>query len=124
MRSKKIHTHLKNIGDIITEGLTKLAGKHDLKLKILPPPQAIVFSFDYGKESQAIRTLFTQEMLKRGFLASNLIYVSYAHKSHHVRKYLRTCDEVFGIIIKAIQERKVRRLLKGPVAHSGFKRLT
>lgn len=124
MRAKNVQQHLQKIGAIITKGLLTLAKKHNLKLIVFPPKPLISFSFDYGKESQAVKTLFTQEMLERGFLASNLIYVSYAHKPNHVKKYLRACDEVFGILKTAIVGRKVRSLLKGPVAHGGFKRLT
>ncbi|MBA7506960.1 hypothetical protein ES706_05675 [subsurface metagenome] len=63
-------------------------------------------------------------MLKRGYLASTSVYVSYSHKESHVKEYLRKVDEVFGIIKKAIDENKVFDLLDGPVSHSGFQRLT
>lgn len=124
MRDKNVQRHLQEIGTMITKGLLTLAKKYDLKFTVLPPKPLISFSFDYGKESPAVKTLFTQEMLKRGFLASNLIYVSYAHKLHHVQKYLRACDEAFDFLKTAIVGRKVRSLLKGPVAHKDFKRLT
>lgn len=124
LRSKRVPAYLEKIGNLIVMGLAGLSKKHGLKLKILPPPQAVTFSFDYGEKSQAVRTLFTQEMLKRGFLASNLLYISYAHKPYQVKNYLKACNDVFRIIKKAIDSKKVLKLLKGPVAHSGFKRLT
>ncbi|MBU0477205.1 aminotransferase class III, partial [bacterium] len=65
-----------------------------------------------------------QEMLKRGFLASKAVYVSYSHKEKHIKKYLDSVDEVFGIIKKVIKKNNACNLLKGPVAHTGFKRLT
>ena len=63
-------------------------------------------------------------MLKRGFLAGPSVYVSYAHKDIHVKSYLKAVDEVFGIVKKAVKSKNPRKFLKGPVAHSGFKRLT
>lgn len=124
MKKINLSRHLKKIGLMIGNGWKKLAKKHGLKIKVLGPEALITFSFDYGADSQAIRTLFTQEMLKRGFLASGSVYVSYAHKEIQVKKYLSVVDEVFDFLKKAIAEKKVAALLNGPVAHSGFKRLT
>ena len=45
-------------------------------------------------------------------------------KVSDVKKYLKAVDEVFEIIRNAINSKKVQSFLKGPVAHSGFKRLT
>lgn len=124
MRKLNVPAHLKKIGAMIEGGWKKLAVKHALKINILGPKALITFSFDYGQDSQAIRTLFTQEMLKRGFLASSTVYVSYAHKEAHVKKYLAAVDRVFEILQKAIRDKNIYKLLKGPVAHSGFRRLT
>lgn len=124
MMSRNVAGHLQKIGTLITTGLEILAQKYAIKLTILPPSPAISFSFDYGEESLAVRTLFTQEMLRRGFLASGLIYVSYAHRPYHVQKYLRACGEVFALLGDAILRGRVHQLLEGPVAHGGFQRLT
>jgi glutamate-1-semialdehyde aminotransferase len=78
------------------------------------------------KENNAlmIKTIFTQEMLKKGFLASNIIYVSYAHTKDIVDIYLKEADEVFGVISSALKKGTLEKLLESPVCHSGFKRLT
>ena len=119
---KNVPSHLCNIGRLISEGWRKLAEEYDLRIDIMGIPPLTTFVFDYGEDSQALHTLFTQEMLKRGFLASKSVYVSYSHNEEHVAKYLESVDEVFGIIKEAIE--KKCDLLKGPVAHEGFKRLT
>lgn len=119
----KVPLYLEKIGRQIENGWSTLAQKHHLKIKISTPYQLISFNFDYNEKNQAIKTLFTQEMLKRGFLAMTSVYVSYAHKPEHVKKYLKEVDEVFGIINKAIREEKIEKLLRGPIAQSGFQRL-
>jgi len=63
-------------------------------------------------------------MLNSGFLASKSVYVSYSHNEEHVEMYLENANGVFGIIKRAVKEDNVRDLLKGPVAHEGFKKLT
>ncbi len=71
-----------------------------------------------------MHTLFTQEMLERGFLASKSVYVSYSHNEENVGNYLENVNDVFGVIKEAIKKDIVHDLLKGPIAHKGFKRLT
>ncbi len=72
----------------------------------------------------AAKTLITQEMLKRGFLAATAVYVTHAHQKTHVEEYLAACADVFGILATAVKTQSIESLLEGPVAHSGFQRLT
>ncbi len=124
MQKVNLPAHLKKIGTMIGGGWNKLAKKHNLKISVHGPEALVGFSFDYGQDNQAIRTLFTQEMLRLGYLASSGVYVSFAHKESHVKRYLNAVDKVFGILKNAIAEKKIYKLLEGPVAHTGFKRLT
>lgn len=124
MIKNKVPQNLEKTGKYLIDNLSEIAKKHSLKIKIGGLPALIDFSLEYGGQSQAVKTLFTQEMLKRGFLASYNIYVSYAFKKEQIKKYLKNVDEVFGIIEKAIKENNVKDLLEGPIAHHGFKRLT
>lgn len=123
LKKNNVPSHLCKIGNLISQGWKESAEAHGVKIKVMGIPPLATFVFD-DKESQALHTLFTQEMLDRGFLAAKNVYVSYGHTKEHVSKYLENVDEVFGTIRKALDEKKVRSLLKGPVAHEGFKRLT
>jgi len=115
--------HLVETGKRIHQGWQSAANKAGLKIGIGGIPPLAHLSFDYDN-SQAVQTLFTQEMLQRGFLATNAFYASYAHKEEHVDNYLKAVDESFAVIKKAIGENRVEKLLKGTVAHSSFYRLT
>jgi len=81
------------------------------------------FSFDYP-DSSVMMTLFVQIMLEKGFLASGRFYATYAHKDEHIKAYLQAVDEAFKAIRIAMDNGSLKNQLKGPVAHSGFKRLT
>jgi glutamate-1-semialdehyde aminotransferase len=124
MIKNKIPLELEKKGKYLIDNLIVISKKHSIKIKISGLPALISFSLEYGEQSQAVKTLFTQEMLKRGFLASYNIYTSCAFKKNHIEKYLKNVDEVFGIIKKAVEKNKGNDLLEGPVAHHGFKRLT
>lgn len=122
MQKHNVPKHLCRIGKMVTEGWKRSAEAHDLKIKTAGIPPLTTFSFEHER-SQAMHTLFTQEMLDRGFLASKSLYASYSHTNAHVSKYLETVDEVFEIIEKAVEKGTVENLLRGPIAQTGFKRL-
>jgi len=115
--------YLIEIGNFIQEGWKIAAKKSSLKIHVSGMPPLSHFSFEY-KNNLEMMTLFTQIMLGNGFLASGRFYASYAHNKKHVRDYLKCTEEAFKFIGKAQKESKVDKYLKGPVAHSGFTRLT
>ena len=123
MQENDVPSHICKIGNMIRAGWENLVQENDLKIHtegISPLP---TFNLDYD-DSQALHTLFTQEMLGRGYLASKSVYVSYCHNEQNVGKYMEDVDDVFGILRKAIGQGNVKGLLKGLIAHVGFKRLT
>ncbi|MDD5339656.1 MAG: aminotransferase class III-fold pyridoxal phosphate-dependent enzyme [Candidatus ainarchaeum sp.] len=125
LEKENVPAHLRRIGRKIGDGWARLAKEKELDIEVLFDFEPLItFNLDYKEKSQAISTLFTQEMLERGYLASKSVYVSYSHKDADVEKYLGHAGEVFGILKKAIDENSVEKRLKGPVAHVGFKRLT
>ena len=62
-------------------------------------------------------------MLKKGYLASNIIYVSTAHKREIIDSYLVEIDKIFKTIGECENGKDINQLLDYPVAHSGFERL-
>ncbi|MDD5194078.1 MAG: aminotransferase class III-fold pyridoxal phosphate-dependent enzyme [Candidatus Omnitrophica bacterium] len=122
-RTCNVSKHLAYVGRLVQEGWRTLAAKHALKTEISGMLPLGHFSFQYDKPLE-LKTLFTQLMLAKGFLATNAFYASYAHKEEHVQKYLSAVGEAFAFIAKAIKKGNPAKFLKGPVCHSGFKRLT
>ncbi len=109
-------------GRRIQEGWRLAADKHGIDIAITGIPPLGHFEFEY-ENKQAIRTLFTQLMLELGFLATNSFYAMYAHRAEHVDRYLEAVNQVFLVLAKVIREEAVEKMLKGPVAHTGFRRL-
>jgi len=118
-----VHKHLVQAGKKVRRGWKELALKHGLEIEfggILPLGH---FSFKSVKPL-VLKTLFTQFMLGKGILATTAFYVSYSHKQKDIERYLKSTDEAFKFIKKAICEGKPEKYLKTRVCHSGFKRLT
>ena len=62
-------------------------------------------------------------MLRYGYLASNSVYVSTAHKAEHLSKYLKILDRIFKDIKKCEEGFKITKLLDGPVCETSFRRI-
>lgn len=80
------------------------------------------FAFS-GSDSQALKTLFIQEMLDHKILASTLFFGTLAHTDAHLRAYAKAVHKVFDVLKEAIATNTIAERLRGPIAHSGFARL-
>ena len=77
-----------------------------------------------SENASAYKTLITQEMLKKGFLASTHFYACTEHTDAHLDLYFNALSEIYYTIYKCESEiLDINSLLNGPVSHSGFKRL-
>ncbi len=119
---KNVAKHIVKMGNYLSKGLKEIFSFYGLKIEIVGLPSVPIMIIN-EKDALTIKTVFTQEMLRRGFLASNVIYVSYAHTQDICDKYLTVAREVFGMIAQALKSGSLESFLKGPVCHSGFKRL-
>ena len=69
-------------------------------------------------------TYFTQEMLKKNFLASDRCYSNYKHDKNSIKKYKDSCFETFYEISKLERQNKLSKKLDGPPKTMDFKRST
>jgi len=122
LKTNRVPQHLVRIGKKVQAGWKRLSEKHNLNITISGIYPLSHFSFNYHNPL-VLKTLFTQEMLAKGFLATTAFYASYAHKEGHIAKYLEAADEVFVFISRRLEKGKPEKYLKGPICHSGFKRL-
>jgi len=122
MEREKSWEKITNTGKKIRERLQKLSNKYELKIFFfgLPSLTSIIFQSD---NALAYKTLISQEMLKKGYLAGNSIYVCTEHSEQIVNGYFDAIDPIFGLISQCENGRDIKKLLEGPICHSGFKRL-
>lgn len=123
MKKIGLAKRLDAIGTKVRKGWTDAASKHGLSITIAGVVPISSFAFQYGDDSQALKTLFVQEMLDRGFLAPTMCFASYAHTDTHIRTYLAAVDATFAVLREAIETNTIHKKLRGPVAHTGFARL-
>ena len=80
-------------------------------------------NFLFDRDVLVSQTLFTQEMLVRGFLANNVFFPTYAHKPDDVTEYLEAVEESFEVIAVAQATGEPKKFLSGPVRSPDFARL-
>ena len=122
MEQNNVHLHLIKIGKIVQNSWNTIAKKIGLNIHVGSIYPLSHFDFQ-DNEPLVLKTLFTQEMLARGYLATNSFYCSFAHTEEITQRYLDSVEEVFYIIKKSIDENASKKMLKGPICQSGFKRL-
>jgi glutamate-1-semialdehyde 2,1-aminomutase len=106
----------------IRKGWQQLADKYALKIDHWGLSALTGFTFQ-SPNALAYKTLITQEMLAKGYLAGNSVYVCIEHTPEVVAEFFAALDPLFGLVKECEEGRDVMTLLKGPVCHGGFKRL-
>ena len=106
----------------IRKGWQQLAEKHALKIDHWGLPALTGFTLQ-SQNSLAYKTLITQEMLSKGYLAGSSVYVCIDHTPQVVGDYFAALDPIFALVKECEEGRDVTGLLKGPVCHGGFRRL-
>lgn len=99
-----------------------LADKYELGISHWGIPALTGFTLQ-SDNSLKYKTLITQEMLKKGYLASTSVYVCTEHTPDLVSTYFEQLDPIFKLIKECEEGRNIDALLEGPVCHAGFKRL-
>jgi glutamate-1-semialdehyde 2,1-aminomutase len=100
----------------------ELADRHGLSITHNGLPALTGFAIQSPKALE-YKTLITQEMLKRGYLAGTSCYSCLAHTPDVVEPYLDALNGVFALIADCETDGSVDTLLGGPVCHGGFRRL-
>jgi len=122
MKKLKSWKIIEKNGNYIVENWKNIAKQYGLKIDVYGLPSLCSFKIK-SKNSQKYKTFITQEMLKKGFLASNAIYSSVSHSKLILDKYFENLEKIFKIISECEDGNKIDKFLNHPVCHSGLERL-
>ena len=122
MDKEKSWEKITSTGENVNQEWLKLSQEFELPITISGLAALTTFSFK-SDNALAYKTLITQEMLKKGYLAATAVYVCTAHTPDIIKTYLENLKPIFQTIKECEEGRDVMKLLEGPIAHNGFKRL-
>jgi len=123
MRREDAPRRVEALGRSIQARWLELGAEHGLDLEISGLPAIAGFAVN-GLKPLATKTFITQEMLKRGFLAAQVMYVSVPHENPEVlERYFTALGEVFASLAKFDDDTDLMRALPDGMCQTGFTRL-
>ena len=100
-----------------------LANQYELEIEQWGLPALTGYTFK-SDNALLFKTFITQEMLKKGYLAGNSVYVCTAHTPEILTGYFEALEPIFSMLGKCQADKKeIDAMLESPICHSGFKRL-
>ena len=90
----------------------RIAKKNNIIVKVQGIPSLCNFQFK-SHNHEFFKNFITQEMLKKGFLANNIVYSSISHSDKILKKYFEFFEEVFENINNLDENEIVNLKLKG-----------
>jgi len=122
MKRDSSWNYISQQGKRIKEKWLNIAQSNNLDISISGLDALARFTFN-SKFNNFYKTYITQEMLKKGYLASNMIYVCTEHSDEIIENYFHELNLIFEKI--SLYERGNRECinLEGPEAQIGFKRV-
>lgn len=122
-RRQDVSAYLMKTGKRVQEGWAEQAKAAGLPIEIGGIYPLSHFAFE-NDQQLVCKTYFTQEMLRKGYLAYTGYYASLAHTEQIVEDYLTACGQVFQQIAGLLKKGEpVEKHIDGPVCHTGFQRL-
>ncbi len=125
LREKNVIEHLWRQGRALRDGYNALA--RELGLTGLtecigfPPRTVLAFEDAAGADSLPMKSLFQQEMIKRGILISAGFNLCFAHSDEDVRRTLEACRDALAILAEALAGDRVKATLEGPIIQAVFR---
>jgi glutamate-1-semialdehyde aminotransferase len=116
---------LAETGQALRQVWVSAAEQAGLEIKISGIAPMPAFSFAHPAQL-TMKSYFTQLMLDAGYLAGSSVYATYAHKPELVEQYGRQVHAAFAEVGRALAQGEtiLREKVRGPLAHTGFSRLT
>jgi len=109
-------------GKYIIKNWQKLAKNYGFQIEVKGLPALCSFVFK-SKNNDKYKALITQELLKKGFLASNSVYSSISHKRSIIDNYFEELDKVFQKIQNCENGYNINKYLKFKIPLKKFERM-
>jgi glutamate-1-semialdehyde 2,1-aminomutase len=121
-KKNKVEKKILTLGNFVRKSWKEIAKKNNIRLSISEVVSFPSFNFVYdSKTNEYLYTLLTELMLERGYLSSNIFFISYAHNKKEIKKYLEILSQAFHKISLSLIEKK--KILKSRVRIYNYTRI-
>ena len=125
---KNVTGYLDEKGALIQKGYNSLVLKHGIDYTACSGYNCrSIITFDSvksGCNQLEMKTLMQQEMIKRGILWGGFHNMCFSHSDEDINYTLKAYDETLAILKKAVEEKDIRKYLKGKVLEPVFRKTT
>jgi len=126
MKGKDVIQHFWKQGKKLKESYNRLVQKYDLaectQCVGLPAHSAIYFRIN-GQDSLELKSLFQQEMIKRGILTMGVHNLCFSHSDEDIERTLEAYEDTFKILRQAIDENNIEEYLEGEKIKPVFRKM-
>ncbi len=124
LRERNVFAHLWTQGEALKRGYNILAAEHRLaevtRCAGLPPKSVIEFSDTGGTPALVLKSLFQQEVIKRGILFNGEQMLSFSHTPEDVARTLGAYGEALALVRRAMESGAPERMLEGKALEAVF----
>ena len=121
MKKKKSYKFIKQQGKKIKKIWQNLSNDFDIKIEISGLDS--IPTLNFKEDNLILKTFIIQEMLKKGFISSNVVFVSIVHTDKILSAYEKALRSVFYKIYSNKKNKKYKKLLKTRICFSPFQRM-
>lgn len=127
MREKNVIEHFRKQGAKLTNGYNELAQSFGLtdytKCIGVPEHSAFYFRDLDGNDSLEMKSLFQQEVMKRGILTIGVHILCFSHSDEDVKQTLEAYGDAMSVLRRAIDEGNIEKYLEGKKVQPVFRPL-
>ena len=127
IREKNVVSYIWKQGKKLQDAYQKIADEAHLENGYtiscvgFPPRHSISFHDAAGKDCLEMKSLFQQEMLKRGILFPGYDAVSFSHSDEDIERTIEAAGDAMKIVAKATRENDFLKYLEGGVVKPVFR---
>ncbi len=122
MKKNKSWKIVKEKGKKIIQIWKNISKRNKIDLEISGIPALCSFKFK-NKDNAICKTIITQEMLKKGYLATNTVYVCTEHSDKIIEEYSKFLEPILVKINECKTQKELQKLLDGKICNSDFQRI-
>ncbi len=103
---KKNYQKIERLSKIIKNDWIYYSKKYGVDITVNNYSSIPSFQFNYGNKNEQLYTIFTNLFLKKNILATNSIYLSFAHNNKNIKEYRSYLDNTFCTLKEFISKKK------------------
>jgi len=122
-RAAPVVERLHELGDRLRVGFSQVVARHRMEQNITLAGRSCNLLFGTKvdeRPSQPLRTLFLQELIRRGVLAPSFV-VCYSHSNDDIERTLEAIDGALGVCVRGLND-GIEQYLVGPASRTVFDR--